>query len=1290
MNIKWIKSICITALTLCLGLSKIFGQDLLDIKQSKKEKQNSARIHIQWKEPLQVKTDKIKINFTEILQVEFEKNILYSNKGIQISESKSTGIFVSQKIKVPIESPEPFLAMSCMWKTEGADDGLVKLSIRSSPSDINWTEWLDISVDEHATPQPGEFFGNLIFLDKETRYVQYRFTLEMGLRRVSPIVKTLQITFISPGATPKEILDEMKKLEPQKQRQFDEELKFPSLNKLYQIDSIDHDLTMLQFPRPPFISRTGWGCPEGQLSPRWPPVRNAVTHLIIHHTVNSNTSTDWPAVVRTIWVQHANTNNWGDIGYNWLIDPNGILYQGRAWWQDTDDNVVAGHTLGYNVGSIGVALLGQFHPPHPNPPSGNPSDAALTTTRRVLAWKFSQLGFDPRSQATLVDKFTYRISGHRDYTATACPGDNLYTHLPSTRNRVYALLNPPTAITNAASNITQNSATLNGVINPKGSLSGFFFQWGTSTAYGNFTPNQIVGDGTSNVPVSINLTGLQPNTTYHFRLVAANSDTFTLGANQTFTTLATSIIISVSPTSVNFGNVAVGQSLERTVTISNSSTSSGVLSGSISISGTDFSIVSGGGSYSLSPGQSQAVIVRFAPSGLVSRSGTLTISHNATNQASPTNVSLSGTGTAFINISVSPTSISFGNVAVGQSRDTPVTITNQSSSTGTLTGNVTISGTDFSIFSGADSYSLYPGQSRTVTVRFSPSSATSRSGSLSIEHNATNQTTPFNVSLSGNGTGTSMVNISVSPMSINFGNVAIGQSRETSVTITNQTNSTGILTGNVSISGTDFSIVSGGVSYSLSPGQSRTVNVQFVPSAATTRTGTLSITHNATNFTSPINISINGVGVTDMLISDTLASGLSISSKIVMDADAIYWAEDDNSVPYYQDATTGLVRKVSKGGGPITTTLASGLNHPTAVLVDDSFVYFIERGSWPRNNGTLKRVPKGGGPVSTLATGLNYPQGPCAIDATHIYFGDPCSIKKVGKNGGAVTTIVTDVCWGPNPIAVDNSGNLFYILTSALTSTWTLKRVNINGGDVSILATVSTQFNDIALDSFYVYWTEQGVLPHGNPPVAGRGAVKKVAKIGGEVTTLATGLNASFGSALDSKNGYLYWVENGTWTNDIYNAHTGSIKRVHIAGGPIVTLKDSLNYPSTIQVDSSYLYWAETPSVGHCVIKKARLGPPTSISINDEKFNGLYTLFQNYPNPFNPSTTIKFTLPERAKVNLSVYNLFGEKVVELVNDELNAGYHETQWNASGFSSGIYFYRLIAGSFTDTKKLILLK
>ncbi|MBU0559165.1 MAG: peptidoglycan DD-metalloendopeptidase family protein [Bacteroidetes bacterium] len=106
-------------------------------------------------------------------------------------------------------------------------------------------------------------------------------------------------------------------------------------------------------------------------------------------------------------------------------------------------------------------------------------------------------------------------------------------------------------------------------------------------------------------------------------------------------------------------------------------------------------------------------------------------------------------------ITVSPTSINYGNVTVGQSMDQNITITNQSSSTGTLSGNVTISGTDFSITSGGGSYSLSPGQSRTVTVRFAPTSTTNRDGTLSITHNATNQPSPINVALSGTGTPSS-------------------------------------------------------------------------------------------------------------------------------------------------------------------------------------------------------------------------------------------------------------------------------------------------------------------------------------------------------------------------------------------------------------------------------------------------------------------------------------------------------------------------------------------------------
>jgi hypothetical protein len=85
-----------------------------------------------------------------------------------------------------------------------------------------------------------------------------------------------------------------------------------------------------------------------------------------------------------------------------------------------------------------------------------------------------------------------------------------------------------------------------------------------------------------------------------------------------------------------------------------------------------------------------------------------------------------------------------------------------------------------------------------------------------------------------------------------------------------------------------------------------------------------------------------------------------------------------------------------------------------------------------------------------------------------------------------------------------------------------------------------------------------------------------------------------------------------------------------------------------------------------------------------------YTLEQNYPNPFNPSTTIKFSIPEMSKVSLNLYDLLGEKVMTLVNEEKNAGNYSVEFNASKLPSGIYFYQLKVGDFISTKKMILMK
>ena len=85
-----------------------------------------------------------------------------------------------------------------------------------------------------------------------------------------------------------------------------------------------------------------------------------------------------------------------------------------------------------------------------------------------------------------------------------------------------------------------------------------------------------------------------------------------------------------------------------------------------------------------------------------------------------------------------------------------------------------------------------------------------------------------------------------------------------------------------------------------------------------------------------------------------------------------------------------------------------------------------------------------------------------------------------------------------------------------------------------------------------------------------------------------------------------------------------------------------------------------------------------------------YELSQNFPNPFNPATNIKFSIPNSSKVTLKIYNNNGQEVESLVNEKLNAGSYQVDWNAVNFNSGVYYYKIQAEGFIETRKMLLIK
>ena len=204
------------------------------------------------------------------------------------------------------------------------------------------------------------------------------------------------------------------------------------------------DPTLRSAPRaapgqPTILPRSAWGADE-KLRKGRPVIAPRALAVVVHHTATPNgyDAAQVPSVIRSLYLYQVRGNGLSDLGYNYLVDAQGRIYEGR--YGGVDRNVVGAHTAGFNTGTVGIALIGNFT-------TASPTTKALRALEALTAWRLDLAHVDPLSKVVRVSAGNPRyaagtaitlnaISAHRDVYPTSCPGASLYAQLPSLRTAV--------------------------------------------------------------------------------------------------------------------------------------------------------------------------------------------------------------------------------------------------------------------------------------------------------------------------------------------------------------------------------------------------------------------------------------------------------------------------------------------------------------------------------------------------------------------------------------------------------------------------------------------------------------------------------------------------------------------------------------------------------------------------------------------------------------------------------------------------------------------------------------
>lgn len=316
-----------------------------------------------------------------------------------LAPGATTGVYIS----TVMTSPFPFNAVAPHWRAVVPEGAALQVEMRVFTASDGWSSWYPFD-DIDWIDAKDEFYPETPLLLSGGQKFQYRLTLTAAVAGQTPILDEMTVTAIDATAGP------------------------TTAQAKAAIQS--GQIIIQDVPQPAIISRAGWGADPDLMT--WPPEYRAVEKIVVHHTVSANDYTEAQAagLVRGIYYYHAVTRGWGDIGYNYLVDNYGNIYEGRYG----GPGVVGGHVYGYNYGSLGIGTIGSY---------GNiggsiePPAVALTALADLAAWEANRSYIHPLESAPFYDVITPNLAGHRDYSATACPGDDLYAKLPVLRQDVW-------------------------------------------------------------------------------------------------------------------------------------------------------------------------------------------------------------------------------------------------------------------------------------------------------------------------------------------------------------------------------------------------------------------------------------------------------------------------------------------------------------------------------------------------------------------------------------------------------------------------------------------------------------------------------------------------------------------------------------------------------------------------------------------------------------------------------------------------------------------------------------